>query len=199
MSFRTRKGLWSIPNILSYSRIAVIPGLTVLLILLDPRKSYEWNRNLGYAAAFLFVLTGISDLVDGYVARKYGTMSVMGKFIDPMADKLVHMAVMVMMIPLGRLPAWFVVLLLFREIFITGLRSVAAAEGLIMGAGEWGKKKTATMHVGLSGILIYYPVLGVDLYSPALVCVAIGAILAIVSGVQYFVMFLKAVGRKSIG
>src|SRR3989339_297980 len=125
--------LFSIPNIITYIRIVLIPVLVVLLLLVSPSKSDEANFQLCFWAMIVFTIAGVSDLFDGYYARRYGAVSKMGKFIDPMADKLIHMTAMVMMIPLGRIAAWVVVVLLFREIFITGIRAVAAAEGVVIG------------------------------------------------------------------
>lgn len=188
-----RQILFNIPNLLTYGRIATIPGLVLLLHFQNLHQHPKINEWLAYSSAALFILAGISDLVDGYYARRHGMVSLLGKFIDPMADKLIHMTVLIMLIPLGRMPAWLVVLLLFREIFITGLRAVAAGEGLILDAGSAGKKKTAFLTVGLSGILIYYPIFGVDVYHTGWVLVIIGTIYAYYSGVEYFMRFIKKV------
>ena len=116
------KKIFNLPNILTLLRIAVIPLIMVLMHLQGRGYSQTTNLVLGYVAAFLFLAAAISDLVDGYFARKYNMVSLIGKMIDPMADKLVHMAVMVMFIPLGVIPAWLVVVHLFREFLITGIK-----------------------------------------------------------------------------
>lgn len=195
MTTLNRQVLLGLPNLLTFARIAVIPIIAFLMMAIGPHNTLQTNRFLSFTAAGIFIFAAVSDLVDGYFARRYGMVSLFGKFVDPMADKLIHMTVMILMIPLGRLPAWFVVVLLFREIFITGLRAVAAGEGMIMGAGEWGKKKTAWTNVGLSALLLYYPIYGVSSYTVGWVAMVVATFYNIVSGVQYTVMFFKEIIR----
>ncbi len=191
--------LYNVPNIISYVRILLIPALAILLGLVKPELGVEGNWAYCAWATILFSLAGVSDLVDGYYARKYGAVSTMGKFIDPMADKLIHMAVMVMLIPLGRIPAWVVVVLLFREIFISGVRAAAAAEGLIIDAADWGKKKTVWLNFGLGCLVYYYPLSpgkpwSLNVYGLGLICLSIGFVYSVVSAVAYtrhFVTIIK--------
>jgi len=82
--------------------------------------------------AVLFIIASITDLIDGYVARKYNIVTTMGKFLDPVADKLIVSTAMIMMIPIGRIPAWIVAVIIMRDLFVDGLRSVASAEGLVI-------------------------------------------------------------------
>lgn len=196
MSPANRQVMLNIPNLMTLARILAIPVIVALLMMQGPHRSFESNRLLSFIAAGLFILAAISDVVDGYIARKIGQVSVMGKFFDPMADKLVHMAVMVVMIPMGRFPAWLCVVLLFREILITGLRAIAAGEGLIIGADQWGKKKTVWLNIGLSGMIIYYPFLGLNPYLIGWVAVGISAVYSLYSGVQYMVYFFKTISAK---
>ncbi|OGQ08086.1 MAG: CDP-diacylglycerol--glycerol-3-phosphate 3-phosphatidyltransferase [Deltaproteobacteria bacterium RIFCSPLOWO2_12_FULL_40_28] len=190
-----RSTLLSIPNLLTYGRIAVIPLIIVLMLLQSSEYSFRANRLLCISSAILFILAAISDLVDGYFARRLKQVSLMGKFFDPIADKLVHMTAIVMLIPLGRMPAWFAVILLFREFLISGLRSVAAGEGLIIAAGGSGKKKTVWFNVGLSGLLLYYPTFGVDVYKGGWICIGIGLAYSLYSAVEYFMLFVREVRK----
>lgn len=130
-------------------RIIVIPLVLALLDRGGPRDCY-W-------AALLFAGAAITDFLDGYLARKRGLVSVLGKFLDPLADKLLVMASLVWMVPMGRIAPWVVVLLLARDIAITGLRSIAASEGIVIAAGESGKAKTALQMVGILMLMIGYP------------------------------------------
>jgi len=171
------------------------------MAMVDPTRNMGYNLAMCQWAMFVFVVAGISDLVDGYYARKYGAVSMMGKFIDPMADKLIHMTAMVMLIPLERMPAWLVVVFLFREILISGLRAVAAGEGLIIDAASWGKKKTAWLNFGLAGLIYYYPmfpgtVYEIDPYMTGWICLIIALVYSVASAGVYVKDFFHAVLKK---
>ena len=103
-----KSGLLNLPNLLTLARIAAVPVIVVLL-LSDSRSSGMW-------AAAIFGLAAVTDFIDGWLARKWGVVTVLGKFLDPMADKLIVMAALIMLIPLGRVPAWMVFLILAREL-----------------------------------------------------------------------------------
>src|SRR6185312_8124374 len=130
-------------------RVVAIPFLVWLLDTPTPVR--------GYWAGIVFTAAAITDMLDGYLARKLNVVSVLGKFLDPLADKLIVMASLVWMVPMGRIAPWVVVLLLARDISITGLRSIAASEGVVIAAGESGKAKTALQMVGILMLLIGYP------------------------------------------
>ena len=108
-------------------------------------------------AAIVFTIAALTDVVDGWLARRMGVVSVLGKFLDPLADKLIVMASLIRMVPMGRIPGWAVILLLAREISVTGLRSVAASEGVVIAAGSEGKTKTALQMAGVIALLLGYP------------------------------------------
>lgn len=196
MESTAKKNIWNVPNILTLGRIGVIPVIFILLVLQSSNRSFETNKNLALASAIIFILAGISDLVDGFYARRYQMVSLMGKFFDPMADKLIHLAVMVLLIPMGRFPAWLAVLHLTREIFVSSLRSVAAGEGLIISASQMAKKKTAWLNVGLAALLIHYDILGANAFSFGWVATGIGTVYSLVSGAEYGVLFFKELKNK---
>jgi CDP-diacylglycerol---glycerol-3-phosphate 3-phosphatidyltransferase len=144
-----REDALNLPNLLTFARIIVIPLVLALLDRGGPRDCF-W-------AALLFAGAAITDFLDGYLARKRNLVSVLGKFLDPLADKLIVMATLVWLVPMGRIEPWVVVLLLARELSITGLRSIAASEGVVIAAGEEGKAKTALQMVGILMLMIGYP------------------------------------------
>src|SRR4029077_5185790 len=111
----------------------------------------------GFWACMVFTAAAITDVLDGYLARKLNVVSVLGKFLDPLADKLIVMAALVWLVPMGRIPSWVVVLLLARELSVTGLRSVAASEGVVIAAGNEGKTKTALQMIGIVALVLGYP------------------------------------------
>jgi CDP-diacylglycerol--glycerol-3-phosphate 3-phosphatidyltransferase len=143
-----RSGLLNLPNILTLARVAAVP-IIVLLMLSDSRSSGLW-------AAAIFGLAAVTDFVDGWLARRWGIVTVLGKFLDPLADKLVVMAALIMLIPHGRVPAWAVFLVLAREIVVTGLRSIASSEGIVIDASDLGKYKTIYQMVAIPGLMLHY-------------------------------------------
>ncbi|MEA3464791.1 MAG: CDP-diacylglycerol--glycerol-3-phosphate 3-phosphatidyltransferase [Thermodesulfobacteriota bacterium] len=141
-------GMFNLPNILTLCRIACVPVI-VLLLLSD-------SREMGLWAALVFSIASITDWLDGYLARKWEIVTVMGKFLDPLADKLIVMAAMIMLIPLDRVPAWAVFLIIARETLVTGLRSVASTEGIVIEASNLGKYKTILQMVAIIALLLHY-------------------------------------------
>jgi len=186
----------NLPNLLTMGRILVIP---LVLWLLDQGTPKDCIY-----AALVYSAAAITDLLDGWLARRMGIVSVLGKFLDPLADKLLVMAALVWMVPMGRVPEWAVVLLLAREISVTGLRSIASSEGLVISAGGSGKNKTALQMVGILCLMLGYPYeihlgivdLGrVDLVVVGRALVYISLIFSIQSAVSYLFLFARAAGE----
>lgn len=144
---RTHK-LYNLPNILTVCRIACVPVVVGLL--------FSDSREMGFWAALIFSIASVTDWLDGYLARKWQIVTVMGKFLDPLADKLIVMAAMIMLIPLDRIPAWAVFLIIARETLVTGLRSVASSEGIVISASDLGKYKTIFQMVAIIALLLHY-------------------------------------------
>lgn len=143
------KELWNLPNMLTMGRILVIPLFVWLTYDADPMYST--------IAATVFTVAAVTDVVDGFLARRWNQITVVGKLLDPLADKLIVAAAMVMMVRLGRIPAWLVIILLSREFIVTGLRQIAASEGMVIAAGQEGKWKTSLQLVGIVALCIHYP------------------------------------------
>jgi CDP-diacylglycerol--glycerol-3-phosphate 3-phosphatidyltransferase len=192
-----RQDVWNIPNILTMGRVVLIPVVLWFLASGTPRDCV-W-------AAILYGVAAITDLLDGYLARKMNVVSVLGKFLDPLADKLIVMATLIWMVPMGRIPQWAVVLLLAREITITALRSIASSEGVVIAAGGGGKSKTALQMIGIVCLIVGYPYhlsfFGYDLGVVDLVVVGrwlvyISLVFSITSAVEYFGLFAQAVEAK---
>ncbi len=192
-----RQDALNIPNLLTMARIVMIPVCLSLIGEDTPRA--------GLLAAVVFTLAALTDLIDGWLARKMNVVSVLGKLLDPLADKLIVMASLVWMVPMGRIPAWVVVLLLGRDIAVTGLRSVAASEGVVIAAGEEGKAKTALQMIGIICLIIGFPYhlsygaldLGaVDLVHVGRMLVYLSIIFSLASAAQYVRLFVLAVEAK---
>ena len=145
-----------VPNLLTYGRIACIPFVLYFIDNYSPVRSF--------VAMLIYVGAALTDSLDGYVARKYKQISVLGKFLDPLADKLIVTSVLVYLTAMDRCPPWLVVALLARELAVTGLRSIATTEGLVISASDSGKQKTALQLIGTIFLLIHfkYPVWGLE-------------------------------------
>jgi CDP-diacylglycerol---glycerol-3-phosphate 3-phosphatidyltransferase len=192
-----RQDALNLPNILTMGRVAVIP---LVLWLIDRGTPKDCAL-----AAIVYSAAAITDLLDGYLARRMNVVSVLGKFLDPLADKLLVMASLIWMVPMGRIPQWAVVLLLAREISVTGLRGIASSEGVVIAAGGGGKRKTALQMIGIMCLIIGYPyhlTLGpldlgmVDLVQVGRWLVYISLVFSITSALEYVTLFAEAVEAK---
>lgn len=188
-----REDLYNLPNMLTLFRIVLIPVVCFFIWLGDPLSSF--------ISVVLFATASATDWFDGYLARRRNLVSLTGKFLDPLADKLLVMASLIMLVPLGRISATIVIIILAREFTIMGLRSVAAGEGMIIAAGEGGKFKTAFQMTGLLGLLIHYIYevdflfveLRLNFHVIGLWLVLISVVFSLVSAVQYFADFLRGI------
>jgi CDP-diacylglycerol--glycerol-3-phosphate 3-phosphatidyltransferase len=181
MSAEGKKSIFNLPNSLTLFRIACIPVLVLLLFF--PHKATS------FLAAVVFGLASISDLLDGFLARRQQLVTTFGKFLDPLADKLVVSAALIMLIPLGRAPAWMVVVIVGRELAITGLRSMALSEGKVISADELGKKKMVFQIVAILGLLLHYEYFGINFHAIGMFFLWLAVVLTLWSGINYFRRF----------
>lgn len=179
----------SVPNILTLCRISTVPLLVALLSFPTPL-----NRAL---ATVLFILASVTDYFDGYLARRYEVISSVGKLLDPMADKLLVMAALIMIVacPEGEVPAWMVVIILGREIMITSLRGVASAQGVVIEAEELGKYKTILQIFAIVGLCMHYTYLSIDFHFGGMYFLWASLILSIWSAIDYLRKFWHAAVR----
>lgn len=180
-----------VPNLLTLGRILVIPAVLVFIDNESPLRSF--------IAAVLYAASAITDFFDGYLARRSHQVSLLGKFLDPLADKILVMATLVWMVPLGRIEAWIVILLLVREISITALRGMASAEGLVISARQMGKHKTALQMIGILCLIIHFRYRiaftdhYVDFHHVGLYTIYISLVFSLFSAVEYVQLFARAV------
>ncbi len=162
-------------------RVAFIPVYMVLMYLSGGEPNAWIWASLG-----VFVVASLTDFVDGHIARKYNQVSDFGKFLDPLADKLLTIAAMTMFCEWGMMPAWALMIVLTREFAVTGLRLVAVGKGTVIAAGWSGKVKTASTMVSLC-VLMAFPTI------PVLAWIVTGVIVAttVYSGVEYFIQNWK--------
>ena len=193
-----RTGRLNLPNLLTLARVAAVP-LIVIIMLAD-------SRDAGFWAAAIFGAAAATDFIDGWLARKWGVVTVLGKFLDPLADKLIVMAALIMLIPFGRIPAWAVFLVLGREIIITGLRSIASSEGIVIDASDLGKYKTIYQMVAIPGLLLHYDyywffgvrseLLHVNMHNFGMFFFVIALALTLWSGFDYLYKFFRVFARS---
>ncbi len=194
-----REDAINLPNMLTFLRILMIPLVLYLIADGTPRSNF-W-------AAIVYMLTAVTDFLDGWLARRMGLISVLGKFLDPLADKLLVMATLVWLAYLGRLPLLGVVAVIVmvgRELSITALRTIAMSEGVVMAAGQGGKDKTALQMSSILLLILYHPydvnffffTVPVDLAQVGLWVLYLSVFFAITSAGEYIKLFVEAVEAK---
>jgi len=180
------EAFWTAANVVTLGRILLTP----LLLILPWFSGRFWSAVMGFG----FLVISLTDLLDGYLARRSASVTRIGTLLDPLADKLLVSTALVMLVAVGRIPDWalaMVVLTFFREFSVTGLRAMASAEGVIMPASELGKWKTGFQIAALTALLIHHPLLGFPTHAIGLALLAIATALSIWSGVAYFAAFLQ--------
>ena len=140
----------NLPNKLTVLRVIMIPFF-VYFVLVDP-KSFNYRL----IAEAIFIIASFTDLLDGKIARKYNLVTNFGKFMDPLADKLLVCSAMICMIDLKRLSAWFVIIIIAREFIISGFRLIAAENGIVIAANYWGKFKTASQMIMIILLILHF-------------------------------------------
>ena len=152
--------IFNVPNTLSLIRVFLAPLVLLFLSLRIDRPMLPGLPDVSWGdalAAAVFIVASITDAFDGYIARRYKLVTTLGKFIDPLADKVLVIAAMLALIELGRLPAWIVMVIITREFIVTGLRLVAAAEGVVIAASKGGKLKTVCQIIALIMLILNIP------------------------------------------
>lgn len=178
----------NIPNILTSGRALAVPLVVWFLVQEGRHDGHEYTLY----AAVTFFLASWTDYIDGHLARRWNVVSRFGKLVDPLADKLLVLSALIMLSGLGRIEAWVVVVVLAREFAVNTLRMLAASEGVVMPADQGGKAKTMAQMAGVFFLLLHIPLLGVrfDLIGRSLVYIS--ALIAWVSGAQYFVRYFHS-------
>jgi CDP-diacylglycerol--glycerol-3-phosphate 3-phosphatidyltransferase len=180
---------WNLPNALTVLRIFLVPLLVVVLL-----TRFEWHLYFGAAIYGLAVLT---DFLDGFFARRRNEVTRLGIILDPLADKLLNAAALLSLVEMGLAPAWVVMIILAREIAVTGLRNVAAGRGLLIRASSLGKAKMVAQVTAILVLLLSRP--WPALRFPGLVALGVVVVVTLVSGADYFLRFWKRPGGGSGG
>ncbi len=178
----------NLPNAITLLRIGVIPVLFFLLT--SPGET--WSLII----ATIFVCAALTDLLDGYIARRYQIVTTMGKFLDPVADKIIVNTAMILMIPIGRIHAWMVAIIIIRDFVVDGMRSIASSEGVVIDASSLGKQKTLCQIFAVTALMIHYPVFGVDAHIVGIAVLYAALFLTLYSGTDYSLKFFHGAIRK---
>ncbi len=196
MARSLKKELVNLPNAITLVRMAFIP---VILLF-----TYYESRLNSFIAALLYAVVSATDFLDGWLARRRGLVTVIGKFLDPLADKLVVISALIMLVHLGRVAAWVVIIIMAREFIITGLRTIAMSEGFVIAAGQEGKYKTGLQLAGISFLLLHYryPIdllvgrTELDANAAGTWLLYLSLFFSLWSAGKYFQEFIRAVYRK---
>jgi CDP-diacylglycerol--glycerol-3-phosphate 3-phosphatidyltransferase len=180
-----------LPNILTLGRI-----LAVVAIVLGVGLAYE-DRGVCVFVALFYLVAALSDLLDGYLARKYKNESNLGRFLDPLADKLLVFSALIMLIPKGLVPAWVAFLIITRELSVTSLRAIAMERGLVISASSQGKMKTLAQNIALFCLLWNGRLIWADTVDVGNVILYVALFITYWSGILYFYNFLRAMGGSS--
>jgi CDP-diacylglycerol--glycerol-3-phosphate 3-phosphatidyltransferase len=177
---------WNAPNTITVLRAAVVPVL--LLVPLFPGKR-------GSAViAWIFIVAAVSDLLDGYLARRGKMVTHIGKLLDPLADKLLASTALIVLLAVDRIPpwaTWMVVVIVGRELAVTGLRSIASAGGQVLHASSSGKLKTLVQNIAIGALLFHHTTLGLDANAVGLGFLAVATVLTLASGYRYFADYFR--------
>lgn len=172
----------NLPNKLTVLRVCMIPFFVVMLLLNGGE-----NQTYRYIAAAIFIVASLTDMLDGKIARKYNLVTNFGKFMDPLADKLLVCSALICLVDLKQLPAWMVIVIISREFIISGFRLVASDNGIVIAASYWGKFKTTFQMTAV--ILLIFNIPALTLVTNIVVVIAVA--LTIISLVDYVAKNIK--------
>jgi CDP-diacylglycerol--glycerol-3-phosphate 3-phosphatidyltransferase len=182
----------NVPNLLTLTRILLIPVFVVLFATPDPHRSI--------IAAIVFAVAAVTDLLDGYLARRSGQVTKLGKLLDPIADKLLVLSALILLVNVDRVSALVAILIIAREVAVTGIRAIAATEGMIIAAETTGKYKMALQVIAIVLLILEGTALSVlgNLHLAGIVTLYLSLILGYVSGAQYVWSFWRQVATKGL-
>jgi len=179
------------PNALTMARIAAIPMIVWLL--------YRPTRASSIAAFVVFFIASVTDFLDGYLARRYGLITPLGKLLDPLADKLLVVSALLMVTVGSRtptLPAWLLVIIIGRELAVTGRRSIAAREGIVVAAERTGRVKMILQTIGVHALILHDRYFGISCYFVGMVTIVAATAVGLWSAVEYHVAVFRRMASK---
>ncbi|PKN41903.1 MAG: CDP-diacylglycerol--glycerol-3-phosphate 3-phosphatidyltransferase [Deltaproteobacteria bacterium HGW-Deltaproteobacteria-18] len=178
--------MMNVPNALTVFRIMAVPFIIALLYFPTPTTCL--------LATIFFLVAILTDLADGFWARKYNQVTNFGKFLDPLADKILIASVLIMLVELNWVPAWIAIIVIIRELLVTGLRAIAADKGQVIAADKYGKMKTIMQSVALVPLIYHYPFFGIDTAALGFLLLLVAVVLTLYSGWNYLYGFYRIWG-----
>ncbi|MCK4259632.1 MAG: CDP-diacylglycerol--glycerol-3-phosphate 3-phosphatidyltransferase [Halanaerobiales bacterium] len=173
----------NLPNKLSLLRIVLVP---VFLIFLLAQFGLPFEPYAKYFAIAIFILAALTDSLDGYIARKHGLITKLGKLMDPLADKMLISGALIALVSMGEISAWPAFIIIAREFAVTGFRSIASAEGVVIAASIWGKMKTVLQIIAIVAVMVDFSIFSLP-FGFDNILIWIATIVTILSGVDYIV------------
>ncbi len=186
---RARERFWNLPNTITLIRIGAVPVL-MLLPLFDDEPGSRF-------IAWVFIVAAVTDILDGWLARRGQQVTRIGKLLDPLADKLLVSTALIVMLAIGRIPVWatwMVVVIVGRELAVTGLRGIASAGGQVVGASTLGKVKALCQNVAIGALIFHYETLGLPAHTIGMTLLAVATALTLMSGYAYFADYFGGSG-----
>lgn len=195
----------NLPTSLTLLRILFVPLLVV--VLLAPPSHWTKVRFFGeegppareLLGVLIFLVATLTDILDGWLARRYGLITPLGKLLDPLADKLLVVSALIMLAVMDRepnMPGWLLVLIVGREFAVTGLRSIAASEGVVLAAETSGKIKMVLQSIGVHALILHYTYYGIDFHAFGMVMLILGTVVGLWSAVEYHVILFRAMSSN---
>ena len=178
----------NLPNKLTMARVIMIPFFVIFMLTGWGGEASKW------ISLAIFIVASLTDLLDGHIARKHNLVTNFGKFMDPLADKLLVCSAMICLVEMGRIPAWIVIVIISREFIISGFRLIAAEQGIVIAASYWGKFKTTFQMIAVVLMIVDLPVLHIL----TVACTWIALVLTVVSLVDYIAKNHKVLTEGAI-
>jgi CDP-diacylglycerol--glycerol-3-phosphate 3-phosphatidyltransferase len=187
---RTRERFWNLPNSITMLRTAAVPVILMLPLFADEASSA--------VIAWIFIVAAVTDILDGWLARRGSQVTSIGKLLDPLADKLLVSTALIVLLAMGRIPiwaTWMVVVIVGRELAVTGLRGIASASGQVVAANKLGKLKTVLQNVAIGALLFHFETLGLDANAVGMGLLLVATGLTLASGYTYFRSYFAGEGE----
>lgn len=178
--------IWNLPNALTMFRIAIVPLMLGIPLALGPAGSAFF--------AWLYITAAVTDVIDGWLARRGEQVTQVGKLLDPLADKMLVATSLIMLVAVGRIDSWatwMVVVIVGRELAVTGLRGIASVGGTVVAASWQGKAKTLCQNFAIASLLFHYPTIGLPAHELGLSLLFVATLLTLWSGYVYFAAFFR--------